>query len=337
MIALFIAAAVFVEAKDAAVPPADWSAVPAAQIRLTPQHSVHLNDRDANAAPGAPIVATVRAAADAQRLALLIEWPDATEDRTRADATDVFGDAAALQLPLRFGKGVRLPFIGMGDAQMHVALFHQRATQEGTAAREAVAAGFGSTTRAELGEAALSMQYDAQKKAWRALFVLPLATAALDLRQGLVPFAIALWDGAGRQRGGNKLLSSWNVLRLARFPADDAYARELADEGAPGDAARGKLMVEAICTPCHVIGDKHLAPPGAAPDLSSIGAIASPAYLRESLIDPSAVIVPSLPAGKPWSRADGEKRVSAMPPFNALPAADIAAIVAYLETLRGNP
>lgn len=360
MILLLALAAAFVEVRDVPSLPADaaaWNAIPAARVRVTPQHTIRLNDRDANASPGAAQDATVRVAADAAQLALLVEWSDATEDRTRPDSTDAFGDAAALQLPLQFGKGLRLPFIGMGDEQMHVALFHQRATQEGTAGREAVAAGFGSTTRADLGQVRMSMQYDGQRKGWRALFVLPLQTSVYDLKRGLVPFAIAVWDGAHHQRGGNKLLSSWQVLRLTRFPADEAYAQELGDAPVAGDAARGKQLVEAICTPCHAVGDKRIAPPGLAPDLSAIGAIATPAYLRDSILAPSSVIVPNLPAGqhqdraKPpdaygaapnsdafvWSRLDAGKRVSKMPPFAALPPADVAAIVAYLATLRGNP
>ena len=360
MIALFALLAAFVEVRDVPALPAGaaaWDALPAAQVRVTPQHTIRLNDKTANAAPVAAQDATVRAAADPGRLALLVEWSDATEDRTRPDSTDAFGDAAGLQLPLQFGKGLRLPFIGMGDEQMHVALFHQRATSEGVATRQAVAAGFGSTTRADLGDAKMSMEYDPQRKSWRALFVLPLATAAYDLKRGLVPFAIAVWDGAQRQRGGNKLLSSWQVLRLARFALDEGYAHELTDAPAPGDAARGKLLVEAICTPCHAVADKRIAPPGLAPDLSTVGAIATAAYLRDSLLDPSSVIVPNLPAaqhqdrGKPpdaygaapnsdafvWFKADAGRRVSKMPPFAQLPPADIAAIVSYLSSLRGNP
>ncbi len=338
----------FIEVKELPAPLPDdpaaaaWAAVNPAPVRLTPQRSVRLNDKQANelSLAAAPETASLRAAVAGDRLALLIEWSDATEDFIRPDSTDVFGDAAAVQFPLRFGKGLRLPFVGMGDEEMPVALFHQRATPGGSASRQAVAAGFGSTTRAELGEVRTAMRYDRERKAWRALFVLPLSSPSLDLRQGLVPFALALWDGAKHERGGNKALSAWQFLRLARHPLDEAYAREMS-AAEPGDAARGKLLVESICTPCHIVGDKRLAAPGLAPELSSIGAIASPAYLRQSLIDPSAVIVPGLTARAEaftWFKLDAQgKHVSKMQSFQALPPADLSAIVAYLETLGSKP
>jgi DMSO reductase family type II enzyme heme b subunit len=336
-----------------------WDGLPALAVTAAPQRAVRLPDRQANeslaAAPARPVA--VRAATDGRDLAVVLDWDDETEDRSRGDATDSFGDGAALELPLRFGAGLRLPYVGMGDDAMPVAVYFQRAAAEGTVGREGVAAGFGSLTRAELGGASVAMRYDRGRKAWRAVFVLPLLAGGHDLRQGLVPFALAVWDGARRERGGNKALSSWKFLRLPIFPLDAAYAAEVASALAPGewgDLARGKLLVESVCAACHAVGDKRIAPPGLAPELTGIGAVATPGYLRESLLDPSAVIVPSpnpyrhqdrsapAPAGVAfpsdptyvWYRRDESgRKISKMPAFAALPGADIAAIVSYLMSL----
>jgi len=340
---------------------APWDKLPGLTVPLASQRSIHLNDRAANAAlGGAPRAVTVRAAYDQRELAVLLEWSDDTCDRSRSDETISFGDSAALELPLQFGAKVRLPYIGMGDDQQRVALYHARAGEKETIGREAVAAGFGSSTRADLGDARMEMRYDDAHKRWRALFVRPLQTSVSDLRQGLVPFAIAVWDGNRSERGGNKGLSSWKFLRLERYPLNGDYLREVSygyAPGAAGELARGKMLVEAMCTTCHVIGDKHIAPPGLAPELSTIGAIATPSYLRESIVSPSAIIVPNpnvnqhynrtLPADAygaypnndqfVWYARDAAgKKVSRMPPFGLAPA-DVAAMVTYLRTLGRTP
>lgn len=262
-----------------------------------------------------------------------------------------------VQLPLRFGAGLRLPYVGMGDDEMKVAIHLQRAAADGTAAREAVANGFGSLTRADLGGARVAMRHDDARGTWRAVFVRPLAAAGLDLRRGLVPFAAAVWDGSRSERGGNKALSGWRFLRMPGFPVDEAHASELAwgrRPGELGDPVRGKQLVLGMCAACHLVGERRVARPGLAPELTGIGAIATPAYLRESIVEPSAVVVPSpnaaqhqdrtrapgvvgaFPASETfvWFRRDAAgKKVSRMPAYAGLPRADVLAMVAYLATL----
>ena len=338
-----------------------WDGLPATAALAAPQRTVRLPDRRANealASAGAHPV-TLRAATDGTDLAVVVEWGDATEDRVPPDATDAYGDAAAIEFPLRFGAGRRLPYVGMGDAAEQVAVYLQRAAAGGVVARQAVGAGFGTLTRADLGAARVAMRYDATAKGWRAVFVRPLVTAVQDLRRGLVPFAIALWDGARAERGGNKTLTRWKFLRLAAYPLDPAYAAEMSWGYAKGDlgsAARGKQLVEGTCTACHAIGEARIAAPGIAPDLSTIGVIATPGYLRDSIVNASAVLVPS---PNPWQHQDRAKRdargtwapdeayvwyaekdgrrVSAMPDFDALSKEEVADIVAYLVTLGGEP
>ncbi|HSN90685.1 MAG TPA: ethylbenzene dehydrogenase-related protein [Anaeromyxobacteraceae bacterium] len=333
-----------------------WRDAPALSVPLAPQRSIRLHDRKANEALAAagPGSATVRAATDGKDLAVLVEWPDATESRS-GDEVDAFGDAAALELPLSYGAGKRLPYVGMGDDEMPVALYLQRAGPAGSVAREAVAKGFGSTARADLGGVRVAMSYGQGR--WRALFVRPLAAPGHALEGGLVPFAVAVWDGARSERGGNKALSGWKLLRMPDRPVDAAYASELAWGYRPedqGDPARGKQLVGSMCAACHVAGDRRIARPGVAPDLSAIGAIAAPAYLRDSIVAPSLVVVPSPNAAQHqdrsapadargawpraeafvWSRRDaGGKLVSKMPPYASMPEADVKAMVTYLRTL----
>jgi complex iron-sulfur molybdoenzyme family reductase subunit gamma len=364
-----------------------WGAAPPREVAVLPQRTVRLHDRKANEALAAagPRTVSVRAVADGRDVAVLLEWADPTEDRAgrapgqpdeaapgRAGGsggasrsrpsqhdseTDAYADAAALQLPLQFGAGKRLPYVGMGDDEMKVAVHLQRAAAAGTVAREAVASGFGSLTRADLGGAKVAMRHDPARGVWRAVFVRPLAAAGVDLRRGLVPFAVAVWDGARAERGGNKALSGWKLLRLRGFPVEAAYTAELSRGRGPderGDPARGERLVLSMCTGCHAVGERRSARPGIAPDLTGIGAVATPAYLRQSIVEPSAVVVPGPSPGQHQDRArapgvtgafpasdaftwhrpgPGGKKVSKMPAYAGMAEPDLRAMVAYLATL----
>jgi len=336
-----------------------WDAVPAAEILAAPQQTVRLHDRAANAAltGQGPRRLRVRALTDLRALALAVEWEDATEDRTAADEVNRYGDAAALQFPRRFGAGLRLPYVGMGDEEQPVLLHLARASAGGgTVAREGVATGFGSFTRADAGGARVSMRYDARWRGWRAVFTRPLASGGVDLRRGLVPFALAVWDGSRSERGGNKASSGWKFLRLETLPLDASYAAEQAwghGRGELGDVARGHALAEGQCAACHLMGDLRSAPPGLAPALDTIGVVATPGYLRESLLAPSAVIVPSpnpaqhqdrgaKPDGRgAWPASEGYvwhtvaegKKSSTMSDFSSLSPGELADLIAYLRTL----
>jgi complex iron-sulfur molybdoenzyme family reductase subunit gamma len=248
----------------------------------------------------------------------------------------------------------------MGDEGERVAVFLARASASGTVFREAIGAGFGTLARSDLGGVAGGLRRDPSGQGWRALFVRPLSKAGVELGRGLVPFAVAIWDGAASERGGNKALTGWKYIRLGRFPLDPAYLAELSWGFAPGDTGdprKGKELFEGMCGACHAAGPGSVAPPGIAPDLSRIGVIASPAYLRDSIVSPSAVIVPSpnpaqhqdraatpapgaawpLDESFVWFRAapDG-KRTSTMPDFSGLSKEEVQALVAHLRTLGVN-
>ncbi len=336
-----------------------WDSLAPATFVAAPQVTIRLVDAKANAALARESNRTVRvrAATDGSALGVLVEWADPTEDRTAPDGVDVYGDAAAIQFPLRFGAGERLPYVGMGDEKERVAVFLQRAGPREAVARQAIGSGFGRLERADLGGVAVAMRRDPAGKGWRALFVRPLAAGGLDLRRGLVPFAVALWDGAASERGGNNALTGWKLLRLARFPVDPAYAAQLAWGFAPGDLGdprKGAELFDGMCSACHSAGTTRAPAAGIAPDLSRIGVIATPAYLRESIVAPSEVIVPNpspaqhqdraakVAKGAAWPpddayiwyrvEADGRK-TSTMPEFSGLSKEELGALVAHLRTL----
>jgi len=336
-----------------------WQQLSARSFRISPQRTVRLNDLRSNevlkSGPGISEV-RVKAAATAQQLRLWLEWDDPAKEVVREDEVNVFADSIAVEVPERSGRGVRLPAIGMGDAEQHVGVSMLRATKGGALASQFIAAGFGSLTRqAPAVMTTAELQYDDALKRWRAVFTIPIDGD----RRALVPVAFAVWDGARGERAGYKRLSSWHFVRLPNRPLDDAWVKELAYGFFPGDlgdVARGKALAEAVCVACHHLPGKALTPPGLAPSLVGIGAISTPRYLRDSITTPSAVVLPGLnpnqhyvangprdnngalpnaDAFRWWSPGPDGGQVSKMPPF-AFPPEQLADLVAFLKSLDGS-
>jgi putative heme-binding domain-containing protein len=150
-----------------------------------------------------------------------------------------------------------------------------------------------------------------------------------------------------------------------------AYVRSLGRKPAQqvrGDPTRGAATYEAKgCQTCHVIAGRGTA---LGPELTAIGALRGPAYLRESLVKPEAahppgyLVVRALPrdgaevrgirldedvfwvhvrdaAGtlhvlekKHLQRLDRELTGTLMPSYASLSAAELDNLVAYLVSLR---
>lgn len=343
--------------------PADpaWAGLTGKHFRLTPQRTVRLHDKKANevlaAGPGATEV-LVKVAAGTSELAVFLEWPDAVQELVRADEVNVFADSIAVETPERFGAGLRLPAVSMGDDEAHVAVTLLRATKGGALVSRFSAAGFGSSTRqAPATETPAVMQYDEAKKVWRAVVTLPLESP----NPGLVPLAFAAWDGGRGERAGYKRLSAWHFARLPGKAPDPAYVKEMGfgyEPGDLGDPAAGKALAETICIACHRFPGREIAPAGMAPNLELIGAIATPGYLRDSVVTPSEVVIhepnpnqhyspsaardpngafPNADAFR-WSQKGPDGRwLSKMPTFAQFTPTQIADLVAFLKTLAGPP
>jgi len=334
-----------------------WARVPGKAFTLAPQRTLRLNDKLANEALAAPGVSEVlvRAAHVGPALVVLLEWSDGAADLVRDDEVNTYADSAAVQVPVSFGPGLRLPAISMGDEAQPVRLWLQRATKTGSQLSALMAAGFGSSTRQ--GPATPregTMAWEAAARRWRAQFSVPL-----DAKAALVPMSFAVWDGARQERAGNKRLSSWRFVRVPGRTPDAAYVKAMAWGFSPGDLGdpqKGKVLADAVCVSCHHLPGRAIAPVGLAPSLVDIGVIATPGYLRESIVSPSEVVLygpnPNQHYDKSQARdpngaypnndgfrwftvgADG-KRTSKMPSFAGFSAEQLGDFVAYLKTLDG--
>ena len=337
-----------------------WAAPKASEFRAFPQRTVRLNDANANAGMdgASPINFKVKVATTSTELGVWVEWKDSTRTTVDPLETNAFGDSSAIQFPEKFGKGIRLPHVGMGDEKSQVRVYMQRAAQDATLANEYVGRGFGSLTRTSKAVARMKMEFDEKASVWRAVFARPLSVSGTQsLKAGLVPIAFAFWDGAGKQRGGNKFLSNWKFLRVV--PAvEKSYLKEASFGFNPGDLGsveQGKAKAAQLCAGCHWVGESASAPAGMAPDLRGIGGYANASYIRDSIMDPGAVVVRNLQLNRHYNKAadpdenraypnnemyqwyidlgNGNK-MSKMPNLN-LPPQDVADLVAYLKTQDG--
>lgn len=271
-------------------------------------------------APGldtAPIPVEMRALADRTHLALKLTWPDQTHDPYRTDMTDAFPDGAAVQFA-RLEQS--LPYIGMGEANRPVSMWFWR---EGRKPESLVARGFG-TLGPGRGAA------PAARSVWRAGNRSVVFFGRLPARRNPLPLAIAIWDGHVQARDGRKHLSAWHLLRVPGRAVDRRALPGLLGEAAvAGDRGRGKVVAEEHgCAGCHRLPGGTAVDLG--PDLSFAGGIHWPGYLRRSIVEPSAVIVPL----ERYGERDGQGQARSLMPQADLRGRDLDDLVAYLASLR---
>lgn len=301
---------------------AGWETIPATGLILYPQRSV---EPGLDEATTGPIEARLQAWIDGERLLLRVEWPDASEDRYRRDATARFADALAVQFDP--ADKPRLPYIGMGEPQRPVKLWFWRADQEAEALE---ARGFGRLEPDPGAEAPTVIDARRHASGWTVILAGPLPSTSNPL-----PVSLAIWDGAEAGRDGRKRLSAWHLLRTPASEPDKRRLEALAEAAAQtgGDPERGQRLVqEHGCTGCHALppgqsGSGSEVPPSLGPDLSYAGGIHWPGYLRRAIDDPSAFIVP----GEAYHRRnhDGERR--SLMPEPELSRQELADMVAFLS------
>lgn len=354
-----------------------WAKAKFSSVVLYPQSAIHMNDKKANAANenNKAKKADVAALYDGKNIALMIKWADGTKSVQGVQSSDTYSDGFAVQFAAVTQKAQPLPYIGMGSDGRPVVVHLQKATssvyepngnkdvstqlnrqQTGVFGQELkdydakvaslansdyervfVGEGFRSLTEVKDGSVATNganMTYSAN--GWTGTLIRPLNDAYVK-STGTVPVAIAVWDGAKMGRNGLKNLSSWVAVNLEGMKPNAKVAAEIAEE-AKGNAAKGKEAVAANgCAGCHQI-EATDAPSFMGPSLQNVGGYSTVAYLRESILKPSAVVVPgynrNAHSNTPWYTIEKGKRVSAMTDFSFLDKKTVEDIVAYLKTLK---
>jgi DMSO reductase family type II enzyme heme b subunit len=353
-----------------------WSKAKFETVILYPQSTIEFNDKKANEltenAKGKK--AQVAALHNGKSIALMVKWVDKTKDVEQCMSSDGYTDGFAIQFAGTTKKAQGLPYIGMGSEGRPVVVHLQKATakvyepngnkdvstqinrqQTGVFEKELaafdakvaslantdyekvfVAEGFRSTTEIKDKSVKSNGAMVHGPAGWSGTLVRPLKDSYVNL-SGTVPVAIAVWDGSELGRNGLKNLSSWVAVNLEGQKPSPALVAELSTD-TKGDIAKGKAAaIENGCTGCHQI---EATDPKSfmAPSLKNIGGYSTSAYLRESLLKPSAVVVPgynrNAHSNTPWYNLENGKRVSTMSDYSFLDKETIDNIVAYLKSLK---
>jgi len=177
----------------------------------------------------------VAAARNGSEFAVLLEWSDASLD-DRFGHSDRYSDKAALMFPVSPSK--EPPAITMGDEAGPVNVWQWQAVWERDLRNKGEKRNRGSAgpsapmlmrdssvmdLNAE-GFSTLSSQEDQdvagkavwKDNVWRLVFKRSLKTADVNdvqIKHSLT-MAIAIWNGANRERNGQKGISSWTLLRF---------------------------------------------------------------------------------------------------------------------------
>ena len=347
-----------------------WNKAKAQEVMVYPQTTLSTNDADAlhaNAENKAKVL-HVKVLKNDTKIAFLLQWRVATKSVQEGLSSTAYGDGFAVQFPMVADV---LPYIGMGSEGRPVIVHLQKATgpvfeanncgdiyhqmvasnqnvfekdakaYKADVAKEAnhdyqrtfISEGFRSMTELKDNSEPSVMEMRYAKGIWTALFVRPLKSEHLNLEKTF-PMAFALWDGDAKNRDGVKRLSAWIGVNV-----DGSHKALALLEEIKGDAKNGEKIVMENCATCHQYKTVKNAPNFMAPNLSNIGGYGNASYIKESILYPSAVVVPGYNANAHknflWYTSDDKGvRTSTMPPFEHLDEKSVNDIVAYLETLK---
>jgi complex iron-sulfur molybdoenzyme family reductase subunit gamma len=320
----------------------------------------------------------VGALSDGNQIAVVMRWRDGSQDLYGGYKSDIYADGFAVQFASSAKDPAKLPYIGMGSDGRPVAIYLRKAYDViyepngygdvahqvnphntnlfgkelerfkkevkkqglGSYQKAFVSKGFRSMT--EIKDNSVNYRTDMHyvKKmggAWGGMVVRPVKDAYAEPIKGEYAVAVAVWDGKELERDGLKRLSGWIAVKLPG--ANNKELEAVVTEKVKGDVANGKTQFQTNCASCHWSRDFQTAPIYMAPGLENIGGQATAAYIRESIVDPNAVVVPGYNRNAhpnfQWYTVDEKgNRTSTMPPFNFLDNKTIEDIVAYLQTQK---
>lgn len=371
-------AIVIMGSKSSSFSSSDWAKAACAEVMLYPQKTVGTNDKTVNElmADAKGVKANVKALYNDKKVAFKISWKDATES-FQGMTSDKYSDGVAMQFAVDSSDASKLPYIGMGSDGRPVVIYLQKSTKNtfepngngdhklqradqsinkygkdlsnyhasidkaGSKDYQKVftAEGFRSMTEIRDAKDSFDAQMSYAKGTWTASFEKSIKDDNLNLSGNEFPVALAIWDGAKSNRDGQKWLSGWVGVELGKTSGKISKALNTEPKG---NAAKGKELASANCAACHNFDDQQMAMANMAPDLSMIGGQATAAYIKESIVDPDAVVVPgqnrNAHPNLQWYTLEEGKRVSAMKYMSAamlgLSDSDVDDLVTYFKTLK---
>jgi complex iron-sulfur molybdoenzyme family reductase subunit gamma len=354
-----------------------WEKAKFSDVVLYPQTTLKLNDKKANElnANNNAKKAQIAAIYNDSDIAFMIKWPDGTMNIQSGNKTNSYADGFAVQFASDFSDPQALPYIGMGSKDRQVVVHLQKAARgiyepngngnvyyqinrEQTALfdselssyeakvakigsndyeRTFISEGFRSMTEIKDASNSSYARLGYKNSTWQGTLSRQLSDSYVNLNQGAFPVAFAVWDGEKLGRDGLKNLSSWISVKLEGQKGGDSLVAALSSSS-EGNITMGRTSAVANgCTGCHQLENSDT-PTYMGPALMNIGGYATEGYLRESLLNPSKVVVAgynrNAHSNYAWYNIEEGKRVSAMPEHSWLEPKVIDDIVAYLQSLK---
>ena len=342
-----------------------WLSSSYVNIILYPQVTINTNEE--NRAKKV----RVKAIYDGKNISFLVKWKENIQD---VYSSALYGSGFAIQFPVNYSDVDKLPYIWMGSKGRAVVMQLEKSTgdiyepnddvnnqinesnqsifkeelENNTSEIESkknvdyqknfISEGFYVVSKIKDSSAVGKMQMVYKNGYWRVTLSRPLKSTYLNLDSGAFPISFAILDGDMENRAKLKQLSAWTIVKLVGKSGGEKIVDALSDE-VKGDIVNGEKIVLENCAVCHRYTDVNTAPEFMAPNLSTIGGYSTKEYLMESMVNPSAVIVPDY--GKntnkdfSWTNVDSNGNlVSTMPSYDWLDKKSRDDVVAYLKSLK---
>ncbi len=298
--------------------------------------------------------ADIKVLSDGKRISFLLRWSDDTEN---FDTMEGFADAYSVSF---VQDNSQYPFVHFGDINKTLITLYQKAVSQNYVSlrkydlkypqksedgfedfneeRDSYTRVYkerGLLRRNLVRESDASMQMMYKNGYWYASITKKLDDKDLNLNRGAIFIYISLWNGDLLERGGYNSVSEWIALKLYDSDDNDRVLERMANETL-GDPSRGKELFMKNCSVCHNYKELKNAPSYMAPDLSFVGRYESDDYIKESILEPSKVIIkgfnPEAHPNYPWYEVkEGGDRVSTMPSFEWMDEKSINDLTAFLK------
>lgn len=339
-----------------------WLSAEYTDIVLYPHQLIRKTDLqdDSQAFEKEPKKVQVKALYDGKNISLLLRWSDDTKNSKQRCCPREYEDGFALQFPRDYNDVAKLPYISMGNSGRQVVLHLKKAMQtrdlQDSGYFELFHPSVSAHTQEHVGKTFLAEGWQSAKEikknknpirmemvysdgVWKGSLSRPLADGQLDINSGAFPVSFVTWDGSSENADGTEYISSWTGVKLAGKQGGQDLIEAL-KKVPNGDPANGKKLAMENCAACHNFDDAIMAPEYMAPNLSNIGGYTTAQYLLESILDPSAVIVPMpdrvIDASLPWYNVEGKgQTVSTMPSYKWMDEASRDDLLAYFSSLKG--
>jgi len=134
-------------------------------------------------------------------------WGEDTGGAPAGGEQSEFSDAVAIQFPVTLPTSIRKPYFIFGDKDYPVHLWYADLAKK----IPALYLGSGSDKLENLGPRDLTVSSRFEKGEWRVVFKRRMRSAgALSFEEhGFAPIAFSVWDGASKERGNKRGLTTW--------------------------------------------------------------------------------------------------------------------------------